>query len=272
LPSCAAVNRTQKGGDSESPPFFPSMEFRVHATDTYTCYSPAIPLFDNPPIVIHVPGFNGDALTDAPFALRLARLGWHCYTLEPPWSATPDLQNPTPQILFTLFDRLEPALNELVASFPRTAWVALTGFSMGGMFVSRMLVREKSHPFAAAAMILSSGDWSFLPRTAVNAIAELRAAIDESALHQIEAYMRQISPVAHADRFPPTPLFLLNATHDPRVPADNARAFYESLLPAYRAAAMEDRLEWQLLPGNRHEFRRHLQQAVRDWLHVQHGS
>ncbi len=246
------------------------MEFHVHATDSYTRYSPVSPLFSNPPIVIHVPGFNGDALTDAPFAFRIARLGWDCYTLEPPWSATPDLQNPSPRLLFNLFEKLEPSLNHLVSSLPADAWIALTGFSMGGMFVSQMLVREGGQPFAAAAMMLSSGDWSFLPRTAINAIPELRAAIDANAMHQIEDHMRQISPVSRASHFPPTPLFLLNVEHDPRVPADNARAFYDELLRAYRAADVADCLEWQLLPGNRHEFRRHMQQAVRDWLHAQY--
>jgi dienelactone hydrolase len=246
------------------------MEFRVHATDHYTLYAPAVALPHTPPIVIHVPGFNSDALSDAPFALRMARLGWHCYTLEPPWSATPDLQNPSPAILFNLFEKLEPRLDEVVAELPQGAWVALTGFSMGGMFVSKMLVREGNTPFAAAALILSSGDWSFLPRTAVNAIPELRAAVNDAALAQIEEHMRMISPVARADHFPPTPLLLLNADHDPRVPAANARAFYERLVVAYEQAQMAERLEWQLLPGNRHEFRRHMQQAVRDWLQAQY--
>lgn len=242
------------------------MEFRIHATDDYITYAPAIPLFERPPILIHVPGFNGDALTDAPFALRMARLGWHCYILEPPWSATPNLQNPSPQLLFDLFDRLEPRLNQLMATLPQGASVALSGFSMGGMFVSRMLVRADAPRFAAAAMILSSGDWSFLPRTAVHAIAELRAALDESALQQVESVMRQISPVSRATYFPPTPLLLLNAADDPRVPAANARAFYETLHAAYQAVGVPHHLEWQLHPGNRHEFRRHLQRAVVEWL------
>lgn len=248
------------------------MDLRVHTSPEYTLYSPAVPTLTPTPTVIHIPGFNGDALTDAPFALRVASLGWNCYIVEPPWSATPDLQNPSPTILFTLFDKLEPLLNRLVASLPPQTWLALTGFSMGGMFVSRMLVREGATRFAAAALILSSGDWSFLPRTAIAAIPELRAAVDDSALAQIEQHMRTISPVSYAERFPPTPLFLLNADRDPRVPADNARGFYEALLPAYSAAGMAERVEWHLLSGNRHEFRRHMQDAVRDWLRAQHAA
>ena len=39
------------------------------------------------PLVIHVPGFNEDALSHAGYALMLAHAGIDAYIFDPPWTA-----------------------------------------------------------------------------------------------------------------------------------------------------------------------------------------
>lgn len=223
------------------------------------------------PTVVHVPGFNEDAASAAPFALRLAAVGFQCLALTPPWESTPELNNPSPAVLFELLDeaeqRLQALLDSLAGDAPtRADWVALTGFSMGGMFVSKVLAQPRRYPFRGAAMVLSTGDWSFLPRTALEAFPDLQASLPASVVEMAEEALRVQSPIATPERFPPTPLLLLSADRDPRVPLPAATRFHAALQRAYEAAGAADALHWHVHQGNRHEFRRAMQRQVRDWL------
>ncbi|MBA3534108.1 MAG: prolyl oligopeptidase family serine peptidase [Ardenticatenales bacterium] len=238
-------------------------------SDTYFRYRPDTD--EALPTVVHVPGFNEDALSPAPFALRLARAGFQCVALNPPWRDTPDLNSPSPAILFDLLtegDVLLRAVLEELRADPGTQsdWLALTGVSLGGMFVARTLAHEEPHPFRAAAMVLSTGDWSFMPRTTLDAFPDLRAVIPPATLLMIEETLRATSPIATPQRFPPTPLLLINADRDPRLPLAAAQRFYDALRPVYDAAGVAEALHFDVHQGERHEFRRAMQRQVREWL------
>lgn len=249
-------------------------DFHVTLADRFVRYRPASargPL----PTVVHVPGFNEDAASPAPFALRLAEAGMQGIVLDPPWRTTPNLENPSPAVLFALFDevdaRLDTVLGDLLDGGGSDATrLALTGFSMGGLYVSRRLA-ARSHPFDAAALVLATGDWSFMPRTTLDALPHLKAVIPDEAVARIEQVLRAQSPVATPERFPPTALLLLNADRDPRVPLDAARRFHDALRPAYAARGADDALVFRVHPGQRHEFRRAMQREVRDWLRARWG-
>lgn len=223
------------------------------------------------PTVVHVPGFNEDAMSHAPFALRLASAGFQCVALNPPWESTPALHNPNPTILFDLFSEGDARLARALARLARDGrtrfdWLALTGFSMGGMFVARTLAAETAHPFRGAVMVLATGDWSFMPRTTLDAFPDLQAVISPATMTMIEEILRQQSPVATPERFPPTPLLLLNADRDPRLPLAAAQHFHDMLRPAYEAAGQPDALRFEIHQGDRHEFRRAMQRQARAWL------
>jgi len=64
------------------------------------------------------------------------------------------------------------------------------------MFVTRRLAQAKPaktmpHPFRAAALILSTGDWSFLPRTTLDAFPDLKALIPPETVSMIEQVLRK---------------------------------------------------------------------------------
>ncbi|MGB0386064.1 MAG: alpha/beta hydrolase family protein [Ardenticatenaceae bacterium] len=249
---------------------------RIHVihTDEYFCYRPAS---DEPlPTVIHVPGFNEDARSHASFALRMAEAGIQCVALNPPWENTPQLNNPSPAILFGLFAKADKLLKRVLARLREenksdVDWLALTGFSMGGMFVARTLAQGEAHAFRAAAMVLSTGDWSFLPRITLNAFPDLKAVIQPDTVAMVEQLLRTQSPIATPERFPPTPLLLINADEDPRLPLAVAEGFYEALRPAYERQGVADALQFHIHKGKRHEFRRAMQRQVRDWLVERRG-
>lgn len=243
---------------------------QVEDRGPYACYRPqgvAGPL----PTIIHIPGFNEDALSHAPFGLRLAGAGLQCVALNPPWRETPELSNPSPAILWELMEQADVLLGKVLAEVHKegAGWLAITGFSLGGMFVARTLAKGRAgdpHPFHAAAMVLATGDWSFMPRTTLEAFPDLRAVISPDTLAMIEQVLRDQSPIATPERFAPTPLLLINADEDPRLPLAAAQRFCEALRPAYAAANAAAALEFHVHQGRRHEFRRAMQRQVRAWL------
>ncbi len=242
--------------------------------DDFFCYRPAT---DVPtPTVIHIPGFNQDARSHADFALRLVEAGFQCVILNPPWRNTPNLSNPNPAILFNLFDQTDKLLDNILQHLCQDkhtdlSRVTITGFSMGGMFLSRRLTQTNPagampHPFRAGALILSCGDWSFLPRTTLNAFPHLSEIINPATVSMIEQLLRQQSPVATPEAFPPLPLLLINVDQDPRLPLEFAQGFYDTLLEVYEEQGVADKLQFNIHKGKRHEFRRTMQHEVRDWL------
>ena len=246
----------------------------VIPNDDYFYYRPAT---DAPcPTVIHVPGFNQDARSHADFALRLVEVGFQCVTLNPPWRNSPNLSNPNPAILYKLFDQTDKLLDKVLHDLSQDSktdlnWLAITGFSMGGMFLSRRLTQAKPagalpHAFRACALVLSCGDWSFLPRTTLNAFPHLSKLIDAATVSMIEQLLRQQSPIATPDAFPPLPLLLINGDQDPRLPLEFAQGFYDTLRAAYEKQGVADVLQFQVNKTKRHEFRRTMQHQVRDWL------
>lgn len=247
---------------------------QVIPTDDYFCYRPTTDIPS--PTVIHVPGFNQDARSHADFALRLVEAGFQCVILNPPWRNTPNLSNPNPAILFNLLDQTDKLLDNVLEHLRQDkhtdlSWVALTGFSMGGMFLSRRLTQAKPartmpYGFRACALVLSCGDWSFLPSTTLKAFPHLSELVNPATVSMIEQLLRQQSPVATPDAFPPLPLLLINADQDPRLPLEFAQGFYDTLRVAYEEQGVADMLQFNVHKGKRHEFRRTMQHEVRDWL------
>lgn len=222
------------------------------------------------PVVIHVPGFNEDALSHAPYGVRLAAAGFHCLQMEPPWRATPNLTDPSPAALFDLLDEADGIFSDLLEQVARPGegpdWLAYSGFSMGGMFVARRLAERAEPAVRAAVLVLSSGDWRFLPGTAFDAFPALAARVPDELKRMAEEILAAGSPMARIEQFPSLPLLMLNADQDPWLPLASARRFHLALRERYEREGRAETLCFEVHQGERHEFRRAMQRRARDWL------
>lgn len=217
------------------------------------------------PLVIHVPGFNEDAFSHAGYALLLAHAGVDALVMNPPWRATPENVQADPFMLWRLFDGMDAQLraSESLWSGRR---LGLSGFSMGGLWASRWLATHERRPIDAAALVLASGDYSFMPRVTMAAFPALAAAVPEAVLGDVEVAMRERSPIGDLTALPPMPLLVINVANDPRLPADNALRFHAALQRSYSEVGQGEALETTLLRGDEHRFRRAFQQRLVAWF------
>jgi len=118
-----------------------------------------------------------------------------------------------------------------------TAKVVLLGYSFGAPLVPAIVAIDRRA--AAAAMVYGGGELASLIRYNVrryesNAIAELVAQLGGLLLRPLE-------PLRYADLISPTPLIMINGTHDEQMPRANAELFYNAAREPKRITWLESR-------------------------------
>ena len=118
-----------------------------------------------------------------------------------------------------------------------TTKVVLLGYSFGAPLVPAIIAGDRRA--AAVAMVYGGGDLTSLIRHNVrryesNTIAELVAQLSSLLLRPLE-------PLRYADLISPTPLIMINGTHDEQIPRANAELFYNAAREPKRITWLESR-------------------------------
>lgn len=168
------------------------------------------------PFLLWLHGRTAQKELDSGRYLRLSRAGIATVALDLPAHgerAAPEKQ--TSEFSLEVIEQLLceiPSVLEALKQFPEfdLSRCAIGGFSLGGMAALAALCQP--HPFRAALIEATSGDWSQMA----------------SAKHDpIRA--QRLEPLRHVDSWKPIPLMALHASEDEMVPVAPQRAFIEKI-------------------------------------------
>lgn len=131
--------------------------------------------------------------------------------------------------------------------------VGFLGISTGGMVGHVLAANERR--IGAMACCISSPDWlTASPEHAISA---------ESVAGQMLA---AISPVNHADSYPPLPLYMANGLVDDIVTAHGSILLEERLRPLYEADGMGERIKLVLYPELGHVYLPEMRDQSIAWI------
>ncbi len=170
------------------------------------------------PMVLWMHGRTAHKEIDPGRYLRLLRAGIATVALDlPGHGERPDPglagAKATLQVVERMVEEIDPVLEAALASgrFDPGA-LAIGGFSAGGMSALVRLCRP--HPFRAAVVEATTGDWSF---------QRAREMYDPERVERMD-------PVRHLESWRPIPLLILHAEHDEWVQVEGQRSFMRALI------------------------------------------